>query len=410
MQPLATAEDRKRIWQMRIINLLHGMGSATIGFNILFLQTKGLDPGAVGIVMGVNALVGALSPPIWGLVADKMRSKHRVFVLTILGTCVASLLVPVTATVRIFGVILATACIPLMNFFRMPSQSVLDTASVSASTVVPGMDYSNVRCWMSIGFTVMSFGYSPLVGIWGADLPFFAFVVFGVLMVVFSRTLKQYDAAEPETQSPGETKKPGLGRLFKNFYLMVFILINVLIMIPLTSSMMVMYLVEEVGADAAMVGIVTGTRVCAEIGMLLLSVRLKRVLSKPAIMTLAAVLFLLEMTVYQFVGSFFALALSVLLGGAGFGLVLSTGFNYVNDLAPEGLKATAIALYTMGLSLAGTLTSFLGGQIVQYQGIRMLYIYGLGSVVLWLILFYGSYFVGEKILKKKAPLPLFRRV
>ena len=51
----------KRIWQIRSLNLLHGMASATIGFNVLFLQTAGMDPRTVGVVMGINALVGALS-------------------------------------------------------------------------------------------------------------------------------------------------------------------------------------------------------------------------------------------------------------------------------------------------------------------------------------------------------------
>ena len=412
METKITAQDKKRIWQMRIINLLHGMASATIGFNVLFLQTKGMEPGTVGIVMGINALVGALSPPIWGFLADKIHSKHRVFLYTIAGTCVASLLVPLSATIKIAGVILTTAMIPMMNFFRMPSQSVLDTATVSASTVVPGMEYSNVRCWMSIGFTTMSFAYSPLVDLLGVSVPFYAFLLFGALLLIGSKTLKKYETAESEDleQKASSVSNMGLSRLFKNYYLMVFIGINVLLMIPLASSMMIPYLLTEVNADTAMVGIITGIRVCAEIAALLLSARIKCFLPKPLVLIVASLLFVAEMTAYQFANSFGTVALSAMFGGAGFGLVLSTGYNYVNDLSPKGLEATAISLYSMGMSAAGVLTSFLGGQIIASQGIRMLYVYSGICVILWIIIFFGSYFVGEKLLKKKAPLSLFRRV
>lgn len=399
----------KRIWQIRSLNLLHGMASATIGFNVLFLQTAGMDPRTVGVVMGINALVGALSPPLWGYFADKIQSKYRIFLYTILGSCIASFLVPLSATVKILGVMLTTAMIPMLNFFRMPSQSVLDTATVTASKVVPGMEYSSVRWWMSLGFTAMSFAYSPLVDLFGVNMPFFGFVLFGVAMLMGSKTLIQYEVPqEGQPESPAGGMQ--LSRLFTNYYLMVFICINILIMIPLNAGMMIPYLLSEVNADTAMVGIITGVRVSAEIMALLLAPRIKRVLQKPMILVVAALLFICEMTSYQIANSFITVALSAMFGGAGFGLVLSTGYNYVNELSPKGLEATAISLYTMGLSAAGVLTSFLGGQIIALQGIRMLYVYCGACVILWLIIFVGSYFVGEKALKIKAPIPFFRRV
>jgi PPP family 3-phenylpropionic acid transporter len=299
--------------------------------------------------------------------------------------------------------------VPLLNFFRLPSQSVLDAATVSACSKVNGMDYSNIRMYMSAGFAVMNVVYSPLIAWFGIGFPFYAMVGFTVIMFLSRKVLKTYetDSEEPRERHTGSLD---LSRLYKNYYLVVFLVINVLMMIPMNAGMMLTYLIKEIGANTNNIGYITGVRVFAEIIALLLSTRIKRVLSQPMMMVIASVLFLMEMTGYQIAGSFVTVGLTAMLGGAGFGLVLSTGYTYVNSLAPKGLEATAISLYSIGLSAAGVLTSFIGGQIVVHLGVRTLYFYSFFCVVLWLIVFFASYFIGEKVLKKPAPLPLFRRL
>jgi MFS family permease len=125
--------------------------------------------------------------------------------------------------------------------------------------------------------------------------------------------------------------------------------------------------------------------------------RIKRVLPKPMIMLTSAVLYLAMMLSFRASNSFMTVVLSATFGGAAFGLVLSTGYNYVNDLAPQGLKSTAISLYSIGISVAGTLTNFVGGPIITSLGVRTLFLYSAYCVVGWIIIFLGSYWLGEKI-------------
>ena len=126
-------------------------------------------------------------------------------------------------------------------------------------------------------------------------------------------------------------------------------------------------------------------------------------------MAMAVLCMIVELTAYQIAGNIFYVAAAAFFGGASFGFILSTGFNYVNDLAPAGLKATAISLYSIGGPVAGILVNFIGGQVIAFQGIHMLYLYAECCIAAWLVLFIGSYLFGEKILKKKPPMPLFRR-
>ena len=248
--------DRRRIFQLRLVNFMHGATGATLGFNVLFLETQGMSPGTVGVVMGFTALIGAISPPIWGLFADRIQSKYRIFVLTMLGACAVSVLIPVSSVISIGGVLLATAMIPLMSFFRMPNQAMIDAATVTASTMVEGMEYSNVRYWMSIGFTVISFAYSPLVSLFGVSFPFYAFAFFTVLLYLSRKTLQQYDVQTEH--KPAKRESLQLSRLFKNYYLMTFLVINILMMVPQNCSALLPYLLSALGTNTSLIGTVTG--------------------------------------------------------------------------------------------------------------------------------------------------------
>ena len=80
MDEVPTKEQMRKIWRFRMTNMCYGCAAATIGFHVLLLQWQGLSASTVGIVMSVNAALSAIAPPIWGLVADKLRSRYKVFI------------------------------------------------------------------------------------------------------------------------------------------------------------------------------------------------------------------------------------------------------------------------------------------------------------------------------------------
>ena len=409
MNSSAEQSDRKRLFLMRLVNFLHGAAGSAITFHVLFLKTHGMSPSVVGTIMALNSLMGAISPPIWGIISDRIRSKYRIFVYTIFGTGIVAILVPISAYISIGGVLLTSAMIPMMNFFRTPSQAILDSTSVTASTMVKGMEYSNVRYWLSIGWTLMCFAYSPLVNLFGVSFPYFGFAFFTVVMFLCSRTLKQYDVAATAENQESKQKLP-FSHLFKNYYLMVFLIINILMRVPGNTSQFAAYMLSAVGANTSLVGTISGVRVCGEIVVLLLAPKMRRHVSMPMMFVFSMVCSLAELLTYQCVTSFSGVAFASFLGGSYNGFTLATGYNYVSNLAPSELRTTAISLYTMGTTVAGVIVYFLGGQIVTYQGIRALYLYAAGCMVLWFLLFIGSYPIGERVLKKTPQIPMFRRI
>ena len=408
MELSAGQSDRQRRFLLCLVNFLQGAAGATITFHVLFLKTHGMSPSLVGIVMAINSLLGALSPPIWGVIADRIRSKYRIFIYTVLGTAIACAFVPTSAYISIGGILLTSAMIPMLNFFRMPSQAVLDATAVTASTMVKGMEYSNVRYWLSIGWTLMCFAYSPLIDLFGISFPYYGSVFIMVALLLCSKTMKQYDVVTQNKHEPKQRLQFSL--LFKNYYLMVFLIINILLRIPGNCGQFAAYMLALVGANTSLVGTISGIRVCGEIVVLLLAPRIRRFVPMPMMFVLAMICSLAELLSYQFVSNFAGVAIASAFGGAYNGFTLATGYNYVSNLSPPELRTTSISLYTMGTAVAGVVVYFLGGQIITYQGVRSLYLYAAGCIVLWFVLFISSHIFGEKILKKKPQIPLLHRM
>ena len=109
---------RKQVLQLRAVNFLHGLASSVMYFRVLYLSGIGLTATQSGIVMCLTMVMGTITPPLWGMLADSMRSKYRVFVLTVLGVSLTCALVPTLGPVRIGGLLLASAIIPLKMCIR----------------------------------------------------------------------------------------------------------------------------------------------------------------------------------------------------------------------------------------------------------------------------------------------------
>ncbi|MDL2220417.1 MFS transporter [Eubacteriales bacterium OttesenSCG-928-N14] len=411
-----STEDRRRKYLFCVTEFVFGLVAGSLVFNNAFMRVNGMTATQIGLVMTISSVLGMLAPPFWGAMADRLKSKFRVYMLTLaLSACVA-IFVPFTTGIQIAGIMLAGLLIPIVNFFRNPSYSVLDTISVSASEQVPGMDYSNVRVWQSIGFTTASYSYTPLMNMligagwsYANSLPFFLFVAFAIICLCISGHLRQY---EPKME--GKRKSTPLsqlqpGRIFKNYYLVAFIIINIIIHIPVNATQFLTFMFEEVGASNNMVGIATGARTTAEILMLFGAARIKKKLTLPGMIGLSTLLYVVEMSLYPMASAAWMLVAFDIIGGFGFGLALAAAINYIYLLAPKGLEATTVALYSAGNAVAGIVTNMVGGRLIDTLGARTFFTIAAVACAVSLGIYVLHFVFGEKVLKKTPPQTLFMR-
>ncbi len=403
-------EQMKHIWRFRLTNLFYGFAMSTLGFLVLFLESTGMTPTQVGFVLALNSLLGAIAPPIWALIADKIRSRYKVFLLSSMVGAITFGFVPLSANIRVFGIVLTAVLIPAGSFFRMPGFSMLDTMAMEACRRIGGgVEFSAIRVWRSIGMSAMSMIYSPFVNELGPAFVFYGFSFFVGMVLLMRNNLKQFQLEQPKGRKSIPLHELQVSRLVKDYYLVVFIIINLFMMVPQNCSRYVVYLVGEVGGDESFIGVINSIRIAANVLVMFAAPYLKRKIGMPAMMITASALFMAQGLLYQVCGSTFAILITSTVGGAAMGLNVATGVNYVSLMAPKGLEATAISLYAIGNPMTGILANFFGGQIIDNFGTRAIFLFGFCAACIWLVVFLLSFYVGRHVLKKEPPIPLWPR-
>ena len=408
MQNCQTKQDKKNIWGFRLINLIFGFATATMGFIVLFLESTGLSPTQVGVVMSFNSALGAIAPPLWALIADKLRSRYRVFLLSATMGAIAFGFVPLSAQIRMFGIVLSAVLIPAASFFRIPGFSMLDTMAMEACRSVGGhVEFSSIRVWRSIGMSAMNMIYSPFINRIGPGFAFYGFSFFILVILLLRSRLKPFELAQPKGQKAIPLKELKVSRLVKDYYLVVFVLINLLMMVPQNGQRYIVYLVAQVGGDTANIGIINSIRIAANVLIMFAAPNLKRKIGLPGTLMLASVSFMAQGILFQFCQSTFQIALISTLGGFGMGLNVATGVNYVSLMAPKGLEATAISLFSIGNPTMGIIANTVSGAVIENFGARTIFLVGFAAAFLWMMVFLLSFFIGARLLKKEPPLPLW---
>lgn len=402
-----SAEAKRVLFLLRARQICYGFCWGVLSFFVIFLSGTGMDPQTVGLVMTLNSIAGIVSPPFWGMIGDKLGSRKMLlfWLLIIAGLLVT--FVPPSATINVFGVSLVVFVLPLSTFFRQPTSAMMDAMIVGAAEQFEGMSYSNIRVFSSISFLIINPLYPVLNGKFGVAFAFYSFLVFAWATAFFNLKLKDYRShGEAVAHHKGQPKqKLHLSRIFKDYYLVTFLIFIFIAWMPSQAYFFLNYLLEDVGGDANIMGILVAIKTCGEVLMLSCSNRMKKYLSLPQLIVLGASLYGLEQLLYPLCTATWQVTIVNLLDGMGFGTFLGSAVNYVYSLAPKGLETTATTLYGAGMGIGGIIASSFGGWAIAAHGIK--WMYGVNGIIMVVIiaLFLLSFWFGKKVLKKEPPIP-----
>ena len=199
-------------------------------------------------------------------------------------------------------------------------------------------------------------------------------------------------------------------RLLRDYYYMAYLLFSFLIAISASAVFFFRtFLILDVGGDPSVIGLIVGFQILFEIPAMIASRRLLNRLRPPVVLCMVGTMFVIEHLLYTICTSTFDILLIQMLQG------LANGFNtvaligYIHHLAPKDLKSTAQSLNAMVMSAGGIVASLFGGWAIGTMGIRTLYLITGLNTLFAVGIFMLSFVIGEKLLKKPAPLPLFAK-
>ena len=398
--------------RLSVMQFFFWFGAATGTYLTVFLLQRGFQPSQVGFITATNSAVVILAGPFWGTIADKVRSIRKVFLFCMAVSIVLWTLVPLSARIflgpidfpwGVFGPLaLMYLVIPMSAFFRMPAHSLMDAYTVQNSHL-GGVSYGHVRLWGSIGWTVMCMILSYLLPRWGVETAFYMYGLAFLPIYLLMWGAKGSDVVKASKEKR-TFKSMGFGRLFKSYYFITYLFFAMLMHMPVVVSMTYLpFLVDSVGGDTAMIGLVAGYKALLEIPTLLLMKPLREKFPLPVAIGTAAVLYIIEALLYTRVTHFYQIIALQTLHGLGGGFMIGAATNYVYTMAPEGLNSTAHTMLGAVNSTAGIIGSIAGGFLIMAVGISRSYFFIAITLCFALIYFIGTFVVGVKVLK--IPIP-----
>lgn len=340
-------------------------------YQSVYLQSVGFSASNLGVLNAVSSAVIIGSVSFWGMVSDRIGSIRRVLVIILSVGSLLYAMVPFIPTGKPYSVLLFTCMIPALNFFR-GSVATFDENLVVRNCNELRLNFGVLRGLGSLLFTIGSVIIACILPVVGVPNTFW---VSGLLMI--PAIICVILAREPNARPRPKGTKGGmnLGELFKNRAYVSFLFFALIFYIAASCELnFIPYFMRAAEIPSEQYGIILALRAFMEIPFLVFMVRLRQRFPLRVLVLAAPVLMALECLGFGlFVHSMPGMLLCCMFFGLGQGLFIGSSLNYLYELAPENLKASAQAFFASVSSIAGILGNLLGGVLFDAIGARPFY-------------------------------------
>ncbi len=355
------------------VNSLFLFAWAFGSYQAVYLQQVGFSASQLGLLNALTSAVTIASLAFWGMISDRIGSLRKVLITVLAGGSVLYAIIPFIPTGVPISSLLFLTVIPVVYFFRGSMSTYAENILVRNCNELR-LNYGLLRSVGSFLFTIGGLTISFLLPFVGVRSTFW---FIGVLMipVIILTVLAREPNARPATEKK-KKEKLDMSELFRNKAYVSFLFFGFLFYIAVNCEVNFLpYFIESVGVSSDLYVVVLSYRALLEIPFLLLMVRLRQKFPLGLLVMISAILMAMECL---FLGLFANSLVSVLLCstffGLGNGLCIGSSLNYVYELAPAHLKASAQAFFSAVSSVAGILGNLGGGVVFDAIGAKPFYL------------------------------------
>ena len=349
-------------------------------YQTIYLQEVGFTASQLGLLNALTSILSIASVSFWGMVSDRIGSLRKVLITVLVGGVGLFALIPLIPAGLPYSTALFFCLVPLVYFFRGSMSTYAENLLVRNSNELR-LNYGLLRSVGSFLFMIGSFTISFLLPTVGVASTFWLTALLTVPAIVLTFFAREPDARPPKK---GEKQKLNLGELFQNKAYVSLLFFGLLLYIATScEGTFLPYFMADAGVPSERYGIFMGWRALLEIPFLLLMVRLRRrfplrvlVMGPPILMGLECLFLGL------WADSFWSMLLCCTFYGLGNGLLIGSSLNYVYELAPAHLKASAQAFFSAVSSVAGILGNLVGGVVYDAVGAKGFYLLVAGVFLL----------------------------
>jgi PPP family 3-phenylpropionic acid transporter len=326
-----------------------------------YFRELGFSGQEIGLVASMSPIATILIPPVWGFLADRTQRPTLLLKVACFGA-VASF-APLWSVHQLAAILVAMA---VFAVFQSPISALGDTVAVAEARRLE-TDYARLRLWGSVGFIVASYIFGayrafggPLRDTVPATLILLSAAALASLLV--RRPTERLRMAPP---SLADARKLAAHPAF-----LAFLLAGMLHWASASSYYLFFTLhLKQLGISPSYVGLGFALGVSAEVAMMFFFRDVIRRVPLFALLALAFCCGSVRWYLVSFVDYGPALAAIQMFHGLTFGAFYVGSIEHLDRTAPEGLRATARALFSsVVLGLGGLLGNNLSGWMYDLGG------------------------------------------
>lgn len=360
------------------VNSLFWFAWAFGSYQTVYLQQVGFSASQLGLLNALTSAVTIASLAFWGMVSDKIGSLRRVLITVLVGGSVLYALIPFIPTGLPISSLLFLTIIPVVYFFRGSMSTYAENILVRNSNELR-LNYGLLRSVGSFLFTIGGLIVTFLLPFVGVASTFWFIGVLMIPVVILTVLAREPNARPAGKSNQDKQEKKGkldLSELFRNKAYVSFLIFGFLFYIAINcEATFLPYFIQSVNVPTEQYMVVMSYRALLEIPFLLLMVRLRRRFPLGLLVMVSALLMALEcLSLGFFANSLPTIILCSTFFGLGNGLCIGSSLNYVYELAPVHLKASAQAFFSAVSSVAGILGNLGGGVVFDAIGAKPFYL------------------------------------
>jgi MFS transporter, PPP family, 3-phenylpropionic acid transporter len=359
---------RNQIFTLKGFYLLtfFGVGSLTPLLSVYLSEVEHLSGSQIGAIMSIGPIVMIFFQPLWGMVSDKTNRPTLVLgITTFLAGVFALGYLPVGNYIGFFLVAF------LVAVFQSAIIPVSDSISLKYTSKVR-YDYGNIRLFGSLGFGLAVFLMGRFSeGAIGPKIIFYSFFVCLVIAAFLSIGFPK------EKATVKLDLKAGIKELFKIKRFLLFLAVTFLVFGPnLANNTYFGLFVEDSGGTYAGIGLAFLIAVLSEVPFMRLAGNWINRFGLLTVALLAGAASLIRWLFYFTEPSLWLVYSSSVMQGLAIGLFIPAGLQYIRDITPAHITATAVTIYSaIGNGLGNWFSTFVGGFIMESFSIYAVYLF-----------------------------------
>ncbi|SEA46833.1 MFS transporter, PPP family, 3-phenylpropionic acid transporter [Thalassobacillus cyri] len=359
-----------RFFQIYYFFTFFGFGALFPLLSIFLEEEKGLNHTQIGLIIAALPLVTIFIQPIWGMISDHTKRTRRLLAIATFLAAILALLYPLWQ-----GFIVLYAGMLVIAVFQSAIVPLSDSLSLSY-VQQHGKQYGNIRLWGAIGFAVAVFVLGRVTEVAGSLNWVFVFFSGGLILALLS--LSQFPK---HGEGVAVSFREGLKVLTKQKSFMIFLISNFLVFGPvLANNYYFGTFILTVGGTLTAVGIAFLFAAGSEAPFMKISQFIIDKLGIFRVLIISSSVSFIRWLIYAFEPSSGIVYTTTIMQGVSVGLYIPAALILVRELAPKGVIATAVGLYSaVGNGLGNAFFTFIGG--VWIDALHVFGMYGFFSAM-----------------------------